>query len=214
MFYVISTFGFATANVAIRPLIREFFARCGEVGARPMFYLSLVTLVAASGRIRLRVDGREERKIVPTGTYNIWAEPNVKLFFFEFPYNLSEVFIPKFPGRGFVLQLKKHAETKAIVIGATGKAFVAGADIGFFIECIKQKRLDDNTPAWLAAKMIHSNAHHCTANGQPGYDKGYKVPLAEGLKEELAHLNEIFSTADALTELTSVGRGRPTFASK
>jgi len=36
-------------------------------------------------------------------------------------------------------------ETNAIVLEATGgKAFVAGADIGFFINCIKEDRLDDN----------------------------------------------------------------------
>jgi 3-hydroxyisobutyrate dehydrogenase-like beta-hydroxyacid dehydrogenase len=36
----------------------------------------------------------------------------------------------------------------------------------------------------------------------------------EGLKEELAHLYEIFSTRDALTGLTSVGRERPKFEGK
>jgi hypothetical protein len=41
-------------------------------------------------------------------------------------------------------------------------------------------------------------------------DDGYKFPLAVGVKEELAHLNEVFSTADALTGLKSVGKGRPT----
>ena len=35
-------------------------------------------------------------------------------------------------------------ETKAVIIESTGKAFVAGADIKFFIDCIKENRLDDN----------------------------------------------------------------------
>jgi hypothetical protein len=42
-------------------------------------------------------------------------------------------------------------------------------------------------------------------------DTGYEMPLAEAVKQELVHLNEIFSTADALTGLTSVGKGKPTF---
>ena len=37
-------------------------------------------------------------------------------------------------------------------------------------------------------------------------DDGYEKPLKEGLKEELAHTNEIFSTKDALTGLTNVGK--------
>jgi len=45
-------------------------------------------------------------------------------------------------------------------------------------------------------------------------DDGYEMPLSEGAKEELVHLNEIFSTADALTGLTSVGKRRPTFEGK
>jgi enoyl-CoA hydratase/3-hydroxyacyl-CoA dehydrogenase len=41
-------------------------------------------------------------------------------------------------------------------------------------------------------------------------DTGYEKPLKEGLKEELAHLMEIFATKDALTGLTSVGQ-KPQF---
>ena len=37
-------------------------------------------------------------------------------------------------------------------------------------------------------------------------DKGYKQTLKEGLKEELAYLNEIFSTKDAFIGLTNVGK--------
>ena len=37
-------------------------------------------------------------------------------------------------------------------------------------------------------------------------DRGFEKTLKEGLKHELAHLNEIFSTEDALTGLTNVGK--------
>ena len=35
-------------------------------------------------------------------------------------------------------------DTKAVIIEGTGKAFVAGADIGFFVDCITDHRLQDN----------------------------------------------------------------------
>lgn len=35
-------------------------------------------------------------------------------------------------------------ETRAVILESAGKAFVAGADIKFFIDCIKENRLDDN----------------------------------------------------------------------
>jgi hypothetical protein len=38
------------------------------------------------------------------------------------------------------------------------------------------------------------------------------VPLEQGLRMELAHLERIFSTADALTGLLSIGKSRPQFA--
>ena len=41
-------------------------------------------------------------------------------------------------------EAESDPETKAIVLGGEGKAFVAGADIVFFIECIKKDRLNDN----------------------------------------------------------------------
>ena len=37
-------------------------------------------------------------------------------------------------------------------------------------------------------------------------DRGFKKTLKEGLKEELAHLNEVFSTKDAFIGLTNVGK--------
>lgn len=45
-------------------------------------------------------------------------------------------------------------------------------------------------------------------------DRGFALPLEKGLKLELKHLNEIFSTQDALTGLTSVGKGKPVFVGK
>ncbi|MGH7338714.1 MAG: enoyl-CoA hydratase/isomerase family protein, partial [Myxococcota bacterium] len=42
-------------------------------------------------------------------------------------------------------------------------------------------------------------------------DEGSRVPLEEGLRMELSHLHEIFSTKDALTGLLSIGRDRPVF---
>jgi len=42
-------------------------------------------------------------------------------------------------------QAEADPQTKAIIIEAAGKAFVAGADIKFFVDCIKENRLEDNT---------------------------------------------------------------------
>ena len=42
-------------------------------------------------------------------------------------------------------------------------------------------------------------------------DEGSRVPLEQGLKMELAHLHEIFSTKDALTGLLSIGKAPPVF---
>jgi enoyl-CoA hydratase / 3-hydroxyacyl-CoA dehydrogenase len=42
-------------------------------------------------------------------------------------------------------------------------------------------------------------------------DEGARVPLEEGLRKELAHLERAFSTSDALAGLLSIGKGRPTF---
>lgn len=42
-------------------------------------------------------------------------------------------------------------------------------------------------------------------------DEGSRVPLEEGLRMELSHVHEIFSTKDALTGLLSIGRDRPVF---
>jgi enoyl-CoA hydratase/3-hydroxyacyl-CoA dehydrogenase len=43
-------------------------------------------------------------------------------------------------------------------------------------------------------------------------EKGARVSLEEGLRMEVAQVEEIFSTADALTGLLSIGKSRPEFA--
>ena len=87
---------------------------------------------------------------------------------------------------------------------------------------------DENIDAWLAgefldsddpiaakaAKMIGRKAPIALRLANQIVDEGYELPLIEAVRKELAHLEEIFSTADALTGLKSVGKGRPTFEGK
>ena len=93
---------------------------------------------------------------------------------------------------------------------------------------IKTLFADENIEAWLngkyldsedaltakTAKIIAGKAPLALRFANKIIDTGYELPLSEGVKEELAHLNEIFSTTDALTGLTSVGKKRPTFEGK
>lgn len=93
---------------------------------------------------------------------------------------------------------------------------------------LKELFSDANIDAWLGgeyiesddplvaktAKMVASKAPIALRLSNQIIDQGYEKPLKEGLKEELAHLYEIFSTRDALTGLTSVGRERPKFEGK
>jgi enoyl-CoA hydratase/3-hydroxyacyl-CoA dehydrogenase len=90
---------------------------------------------------------------------------------------------------------------------------------------IKELFADENIDALLAgktidsddplvaktAKIIASKAPIALRLANQIIDTGYALPLSEGIKGELSHLNEIFSTADALTGLSSVGKGMPTF---
>lgn len=90
---------------------------------------------------------------------------------------------------------------------------------------IKELFVEENIDAWLdgkylenddpliakTAKMIASKAPIALRLVNQIIDTGYERPLSEGIKGELAHLNEVFSTADALTGLTSVGKATPTF---
>jgi enoyl-CoA hydratase / 3-hydroxyacyl-CoA dehydrogenase len=85
---------------------------------------------------------------------------------------------------------------------------------------IKALFADENIPAWLSGKYMDSSdpiaaktAKTLAAKAPIALkmvneimDKGFKLPLKEGLKEELAHLNEIFKTKDAYTGLSSVGK--------
>jgi len=93
---------------------------------------------------------------------------------------------------------------------------------------IKNLFADEKIEAWLSgkylesddpltaktAKIISGKAPLALGLANKIIDAGYGLPLPEGVKEELTHLNEIFSTADALTGLSSVGKGRPTFEGK
>jgi len=90
---------------------------------------------------------------------------------------------------------------------------------------VKALFTDENIDAWITgknidsddpltaktAKIIAGKAPIALRLANQIIDTGYELPLSEGMKEELAHLNEIFSTADALKGLTSVGKGMPTF---
>ena len=90
---------------------------------------------------------------------------------------------------------------------------------------IKELFSDENIDKWLAgkylenddpliaktAKIITSKAPIALRLANKIIDNGYELPLSEGIKGELEHLNEVFSTADALTGLSSVGKEMPTF---
>jgi enoyl-CoA hydratase/3-hydroxyacyl-CoA dehydrogenase len=77
------------------------------------------------------------------------------------------------------------------------------------------KYLDSDDPLLAkTAKIIAGKAPLALKFANQIMDAGYEKPLKEGLKEELAHLNEIFSTKDALTGLTNVGRKGITFEGK
>ncbi len=79
---------------------------------------------------------------------------------------------------------------------------------------------DENIEDWLngnylesddpmvakTAKTISGKAPLALKFADRIVDAGYEKPLKEGLKEELAHMNEVFSTKDALTGLTNVGK--------
>ncbi len=65
---------------------------------------------------------------------------------------------------------------------------------------------DDDPLAAKTAKIIATKAPIALKLVNQIVDTGYEMPLKEGMKEELAHLNEVFSTQDALTGLTNVGK--------
>ena len=93
---------------------------------------------------------------------------------------------------------------------------------------IKDLFVDENIESWLGgeylqsedpikqriAKMISSKAPLALELANRIIDLGCERPLKDGLEEELAHLTEIFSTKDALTGLTNVGKKNIQFEGK
>lgn len=93
---------------------------------------------------------------------------------------------------------------------------------------IKTLFADENIQNWLdgkylesddpltakTAKILSSKAPIALRLTNQIMDEGFDKPIAEATKLELDHLKEIFATKDALTGLTSVGKGRPTFEGK
>jgi enoyl-CoA hydratase / 3-hydroxyacyl-CoA dehydrogenase len=74
-----------------------------------------------------------------------------------------------------------------------------------------------NSPDELTAKIakaLSAKAPLALKMANRIIDQGFALPLEKALKLELKHLNEIFSTQDALTGLTSVGKGKPAFVGK
>jgi len=85
---------------------------------------------------------------------------------------------------------------------------------------IKDLFADSNIDDWLSgkylesddpllgktARIIASKAPLALKFANQIVDRGFEKPLKEGLKEELVHLNDIFSTKDALTGLENVGK--------
>ncbi len=85
---------------------------------------------------------------------------------------------------------------------------------------IKALFADWNVDAWLSSKYLNSNdpleAKTARIIGEKApialrlaswiIDAGYKKSLKAGMKEELKHLHEIFSTKDALMGLSNVGK--------
>lgn len=69
----------------------------------------------------------------------------------------------------------------------------------------------DDAAVQKTAKKIASKAPIALRIAEKLIEGGDGKPLDEGLEMELAHLEEIFSSEDALTGLSSLGRGRPEF---
>jgi enoyl-CoA hydratase/3-hydroxyacyl-CoA dehydrogenase len=69
------------------------------------------------------------------------------------------------------------------------------------------KFLEDDDPlVSKIAKTVARKAPLALQYANQIMDSGYKKTLKEGLKEELAYLNEVFSTKDAFIGLTNVGK--------
>ncbi len=93
---------------------------------------------------------------------------------------------------------------------------------------LKELFAEERMEAWLGGKYLESedplvaetaailagNAPIAVRLANTIIDSGYGVSLAEGLRHELAHLDEIWTSKDALTGLTSVGKERPKFGGR
>jgi enoyl-CoA hydratase / 3-hydroxyacyl-CoA dehydrogenase len=81
------------------------------------------------------------------------------------------------------------------------------------VEQIRTGRADTHGDERLAAAMkaVSTNAPIAVRLAARLIDEGAAAPLDEGLRMELAHLEEIFRSEDALAGLKSVGKSRPTF---
>jgi enoyl-CoA hydratase/3-hydroxyacyl-CoA dehydrogenase len=72
---------------------------------------------------------------------------------------------------------------------------------------LNQSYLDDDDPLLAkTARIVAAKAPIALRMANEIVDVGYEKPLKEGVKEELLRLKEIFTTKDALTGLTNVGR--------
>ena len=69
------------------------------------------------------------------------------------------------------IQAEADPDTKAVVFEGAGKAFVAGADIKFFVDCIKENRLDDNFEFTAHGQAVFNRIDDRTRtrNGVQGY---------------------------------------------
>jgi enoyl-CoA hydratase / 3-hydroxyacyl-CoA dehydrogenase len=89
-------------------------------------------------------------------------------------------------------------ETKAVVIESKGKAFVAGADIGFFIDCIIERRLKDNVKFTTYGQEVYRRIDE---SPKPVIAKVDGLALGGGL--------ELALTADAIVASTKAVMGFP-----
>ncbi|MBN2242304.1 MAG: enoyl-CoA hydratase/isomerase family protein, partial [Acidobacteria bacterium] len=88
--------------------------------------------------------------------------------------------------------------TKAIVLESKGKAFVAGADIGFFIDCIVEGRLQDNVDFTSFGQEVYRRIDE---SEKPVIAKVDGLALGGGL--------ELALTADAIVASTKAVMGFP-----
>ncbi len=80
---------------------------------------------------------------------------------------------------------------------------------------LHNKYLENDDPLTAkTAKIVAGKAPVALRFANQIMDEGFQLPVSEAVKLELVHLNEIFSTEDALTGLSSVGKGKPTFKGK